>query len=118
MSKSYSLIEMEQIELDKQKEGRKIIDQLYKLYVENGFIDFNISKIENGYNLESEEILYLFHEASNDYSTEKLTVIQKGYPQKTFTSSEILEERTAGGLKVSLGEFFVYLPTLIDERKR
>lgn len=48
MSKSYSLIEMEQIELDKQKEGRKIIDQLYKLYVENGFIDFNVSKIENG----------------------------------------------------------------------
>ncbi|MPT33313.1 MAG: hypothetical protein E2600_16950 [Chryseobacterium sp.] len=114
MKYSFSQEEMEQIKLEKQKEGREIIDHLYKLFNETHFLDFTIKKVENGYFLESEQISYLFESGLSNYDSSTLTVIQKDFPNKTFKRNEILEERNSkGGLKVSIDEFFVYIENLI-----
>lgn len=113
-SKIFTLHELELIIQQKQKKGRLELDKLYKLYIDNKFIGFEISKIKNGYQLKSVEIIYLIEKINLGINSSMLTVIYENQKKTTYTNYEISEERHSNGsLKVLLGEFFVYLPNLI-----
>lgn len=110
---SYFFEEIEQKDLKKQKENRKIFDEVDFLFQTTKFAGFEIKKIEDGYSLWSDDISFLFEDRWLNPFPAKFTVIYKDESKISFRDNEILEERDLNGsLKTSIDEYFIHLNVL------